>query len=295
MGYAARGIAPTQASLAPYPQRHLREDAMPVRAGQNRPLVARLVPPAKPVPFRQKAEIIRQTGRPVANPIAMDGDVGKPYHRGARVPSGVNAVSAISPERPAKMVARHGENDRRPRTIEHDMLPVQENMGGRPVRASEGAKGEPRGGKREHEQATSPMNEASTAPASPNTGAGAPASNQPPEKPKSAPQHGWQKEHRAPQPSPPAENGGREHGGKHQEGAAPGSAPTQAPAGNAPPEKPSPPPHRPEATPAPPAGKPPVSGPQQPHAEEKGKQPPAKEQPKGKKPEHKDKDKKEGR
>jgi hypothetical protein len=147
-GYAPRGVTVTQASLVAYPDRHLREGAYPARTREQRPLVTRLVPPPRPMQFAQKQEVYRQTGRPVREPIAMSGDVGKPYHEGARVPEGVRAVSALHSERPSRLVARPGgeEHAHAPRRIEHDMLPVQERPEGRHAGRPEGkAEGYPQG------------------------------------------------------------------------------------------------------------------------------------------------------
>jgi len=137
MGCSPRGIAPTPQSLHAYPARRLHPGAVPVRKAYRRPLVARLVPPPRPMPFKEKVELIRTSGRPVSRPVAFDGDVGKPYQRGARVPKGVNAVSALSPERPAKPMARRGggreaERGRSPRPVERNLPPAPEKSVGRP-------------------------------------------------------------------------------------------------------------------------------------------------------------------
>jgi hypothetical protein len=134
MGNMPSGIEPTQASLAPYPRRKEHPaPPVPVRMGQRRTYVARLVPPPKPMSFKDKSEKIRKTGRPVEQPIAMDGDVGKPYRKGARVPRGVDARSALSQEKPARIAPRNGGSDRAPRRIDQDLLPVQGSPAGSPV------------------------------------------------------------------------------------------------------------------------------------------------------------------
>lgn len=125
-GCSPTWIAPTRRSLTPYPARSLRPGAVPVRAGHRRPLVARLVPPPRPVKWGDKEEEIRRTGRPVRRPVATAGDAGKPYRRGAKVPPGVEVVSAIAPEHPAgPMVGRaHERPGRAPRRIDDDVLPA---------------------------------------------------------------------------------------------------------------------------------------------------------------------------
>jgi hypothetical protein len=136
MGCRPEGVAPTQESLAAYPHRRLNEGAVPVRRGQQRPLVARLVPPARPTPFKDKAEVIRKTGRPVERPVDFAGDVGKPFHKGVRAPQGVTAVSALEPEKPTKMAPRGGgKTARAPRPIESadEAVPPHQPQQGKPA------------------------------------------------------------------------------------------------------------------------------------------------------------------
>jgi len=118
MGCRPEGVAPTPDSLAAYPHRHLAEGAVPMRRERQRPLQATRVPPPRPVPFHQKAEMIRKTGRPVERPVDFGGDVGKPYSKGVHAPSGVNAVSAYSSERPASLSPRGGKSARAPHRID---------------------------------------------------------------------------------------------------------------------------------------------------------------------------------
>lgn len=152
MGNMPSGVQPTQASLAPYPRRKDHPaPPMPVRAGQRRTYMARLVPPPKPMSFKDKSEKIRTTGRPVEQPIAMDGDVGKPYHRGARVPQGVNAKSALASDKPARMAPRNGRSDRAPRPVDRDLLPVQGSPVGPAVQSPGGmGPGWQKGAKNDH-------------------------------------------------------------------------------------------------------------------------------------------------
>ncbi|MBI3448624.1 MAG: FecR domain-containing protein [Acidobacteria bacterium] len=243
MGTSPTGVAPTRDSLASYPPREGRKQVAPPPE-QQRPFVTRLVPPPKQTPFRDKEQTIRTTGKPVREPIAYGGDVGKPYERGTKVPEGVNARSALSAERPQKLQARGENRGRGPRPIEHDIQPMTPHSEGKPegapAQVKPGMPGphEPRGG----------TPSTASAGGEPPAATGQPA--QPPEG-ESTKGHGrWQKLHRTPPPQsgqpqsgqpqsgqpqtkPPAEGGQRGQTGQEGTGSAQPAKPA-GPAGSAP-------------------------------------------------------------
>jgi len=147
MGCRPEGVAPTPESLGAYPRRHFNNGIGPRRREERRPLVAGIVPPPRPIPFKDKVEKIRTTGRPIERPIAFNDDVGKPFQKGVHVPQGVNAVSAIAPERPAgfkpaRVAERGGKNQHTPRPMERAMMPAEEKSVAPPAAPADPATGE---------------------------------------------------------------------------------------------------------------------------------------------------------
>jgi len=149
-GCSPTWITPTRRSLTPYPERQVPPRAVPARRAAHRALVARLVPPPQPEKWGEKEAEIRKTGRPIHRHVDVASDSGKPYRRGAKAPAGVNFVSAIAPEHPARpIVARNQDKPgRAPRRIDDDVdsarprgqaQPAARSNRGRP--AAPGARG----------------------------------------------------------------------------------------------------------------------------------------------------------
>jgi len=193
---------------------------------------------AQTVPFRDKEAMIRTTGKPVREPVAYGGDVGKPYEKGSKVPEGVNVRSALSPERPQKLQARGENRGHGPRPIEHDIQPMTPRPEDRPERVpAQGKPGMPgphgpRPGAPATASAGGEMPPASGQPARPGPSA-QPAQSAEPADAESTKGHGgkWQKMHQAPpQAGAPAEE---------RQGAAPKGQPESQPAPSAPSSQPS--------------------------------------------------------
>jgi hypothetical protein len=179
--------------------------------------------------FKEKQVVIHKTGRPVERPVAFDGDVGKPFHKGAHVPQGVNAVSALSPDKPARIKAGHEGHEgkeRAPRPIEGDLLPVQGRTVDRPSGAREHANPNGPNGPRLGGPSKASMGDRTVDTPSPGQGDSA----ETPRPPKADP-HADRQQRRRPGEAPhggfPPTLGKEKSGGaeKPNEGATPGSAP----------------------------------------------------------------------
>lgn len=129
LGGRAVGVLPVRASLAAYPQVKVPPRAIPVRA-QGHGFVVRTVPPPKPVPFKTKLTEIHKTGKPYARPVTLEGDVGKPYRAGAKVPQGVKVKSALEPAaggpKVPKLKPRQGTEVRPSKPVQTDVVRPKE-------------------------------------------------------------------------------------------------------------------------------------------------------------------------
>jgi hypothetical protein len=123
IGLAPVGVVPRRESLVVSSGGSPGPSAVP-RGRPERPVVARLVPPPRPEPFAQKVVQIEKTGRPVANPVVMQGMVGKPFVPGVPAPTGVRAFSGSAPESRKDLKARPGAEARPAKKIERDITPL---------------------------------------------------------------------------------------------------------------------------------------------------------------------------
>jgi hypothetical protein len=122
IGFTAVGVVPGRSSLVASGAGEQRSRAIPQERTQ-RPVVARLVPPPRPLPFAQKVVEIEKTGRPVARHVVIEESVGKPFVPGASAPVGVKAFSAVAPPGRKQMQARPGAEARGPKKFERDIAP----------------------------------------------------------------------------------------------------------------------------------------------------------------------------
>jgi hypothetical protein len=122
IGVTAVGVVPGRSSLVVSGAGEQRSRAIPQERNQ-RPVVARLVPPPRPQPFAQKVVEIEKTGRPVARHVVIEPAVGKPFVPGAPAPAGVKAFSAVAPPGRKQMQARPGAEARGPKKFERDIAP----------------------------------------------------------------------------------------------------------------------------------------------------------------------------
>jgi hypothetical protein len=96
LGTVLPGVLPTRASLTPRPEKRPSPRAIPPATVTNRPLVARTVPPEKPVPFTKKVEQIQVTGKPVPNPVPRTANTGKAFTRTQPPQEGSHVVSVYA-------------------------------------------------------------------------------------------------------------------------------------------------------------------------------------------------------